>query len=67
MIDALNVVRGAGCRFLVGGRLDRGVFRTLGDIDVPPGFEDMLDSIPADRFRRDVSSTDLRLAVGRVE
>lgn len=67
MIDTLSTIRSADCRFLVAGRLDRGVFRTLADIRVPTGFGDMLNPIPPERFRIDVSSTDLRLAVGRLE
>ncbi|MCE2463541.1 MAG: CinA family protein [Dehalococcoidia bacterium] len=60
MLSALSSIRTAGCRFLVAGRMQGGVFRTLADVAVPPGFDDLFEAIPESRFRADVSSTELR-------
>ena len=57
---AMEEIRAVGCRFLVAGRVERGVFHTLEDVAVPQEFADLLDGIPESRFRMDVSSTDLR-------
>jgi len=65
MLAAMDSVRQSGCRFLVAGRMDQGVFRTLADVSRPDGFEDILKPIPTSRFRRDISSTELRLAAGK--
>ena len=59
---ALADIKRLGCRFLVAGRVDNGVFRTLDQISVPDGFADMFTSIPESSFRYDMSSTDLRAA-----
>ena len=60
MTKALSSIAQLGGRFLVAGRLDGGVFRTLADVPVPDAFRDMFESIPEHRFRRDISSTYLR-------
>ena len=60
MTKALSSIAQLGGRFLVAGRLDGGVFRTLADVPVPDEFRDMFESIPEHRFRRDISSTYLR-------
>ena len=65
MLKALTKMRRTGCRFLVAGRLKVGVFRTLADVPVPTGFVDMFTELPEADFRRDVSSTELRVAAGR--
>ena len=62
MLTALAEMRSLETGFLVAGRSEDGAFRTLDDVDVPPGFEEMLAPIEASAFRSDVSSTDLRLA-----
>ncbi len=62
MLSALSHIRASGCRFLVAGRTQGGVFRTLDDVVVPPGFDDLFEAIPESRFRADVSSTELRSA-----
>ena len=62
MLSALSGIRAAGCRFLVAGRTQQGVFRTLADIAMPPGFDDLFEAIPESRFRSDISSTELRSA-----
>ena len=65
MLAAMSSIRQSGCRFLVAGRMEQGVFRTLADVARPSGFEDMFEAIPPNRFRRDISSTELRLMAGR--
>ena len=62
MREALERIGAAGCRFLVAGRLDGGRFQTLADVPLPPGLSHLFESIPAARFRVDVSSTDLRMS-----
>ena len=62
MVDALIEIRRRGCRFLVAGRREGGVFRTLDDIQMPSELQDMFRAIPESRFRRDLSSTELRSA-----
>lgn len=60
MTEALSSIAQQGGRFLVAGRLDGGIFRTLADVPMPDEFRDMFESIPEHRFRRDISSTHLR-------
>lgn len=60
MLEALATVRDYGCRFLVGGRLREGSFRTLEGLPVPEGFEDLFEGIPEEDFRVDLSSSELR-------
>ena len=60
MVKALSYIRDRGCRFLVAGRVDNGTFRSLSDVDIPVGFENMMSSIPENEFRVDMSSTRLR-------
>ena len=60
MLAALAEIWTAGCRFLVAGREDDGVFRTLEDVPVPGGFRPLFQSIPEGSFRVDISSTSLR-------
>jgi nicotinamide mononucleotide (NMN) deamidase PncC len=62
VINALTDIRRQGCRFLVAGRLGDAVFRTLSDVMIPAGFDDMFIPIPESAFRRDLSSTQLRVA-----
>ncbi|HEX5690869.1 MAG TPA: hypothetical protein VFX76_12740 [Roseiflexaceae bacterium] len=57
---ALAAIRAQGCRFVVAGRLEDGVFRTLNEIAVPPGFEDLFVELPESMFRSDLSSTAIR-------
>jgi hypothetical protein len=59
--EALADFRGQGCRFLVAGRVDaEGRFLGLDDLDMPAVHRDLFAGIPADEFRLDVSSTQLR-------
>ena len=61
MLNALEEMRGQGCRFLVAGRVSGGDFRTLDAVDVPKDFRDMFTPIAESEFRSDLSSTDMRL------
>ena len=62
MTDALTQIRRRGGGFLVAGRLDDGIFRTLDDIQMPNELQDMFQALPEGRFRQDISSTELRAA-----
>ena len=59
---ALAAVRDAGCRFLVAARVSDSGLLTLGDLAVPAMWRPLFEELPADRFREDVSSTQLRAA-----
>ena len=57
---ALDAIRSHGCHFLVAARpMPEGV-RTLGDVAVPAGFEEMFIELPRSHFLLDLSSTELR-------
>lgn len=61
MLDALEEIRDLGCSFLVAGRTDkRGLFHDCRDLSIPAGFETLFRGIPAEKFRKDISSTYLR-------
>ena len=61
MMDALSEIRDRGCRFLVAGRIDdRGKFHDSTELPVPEAFKGLFEAIPASRFRRDISSSELR-------
>ena len=63
MRQALDVIRTAGCRFLVAGRADaEGRFVGLQELAIPAEFADLFDGLTADEFRADVSSSGLRSA-----
>ncbi len=57
---AVREIADRGCRFLVYGRQIEGNFRTLSEIEVPDALRVLCDEVPADEFREDVSSTELR-------
>jgi len=57
---AVREIADHGCRFLVFGRQIDGSFRTLSDLEVPDALRALCDEVPADEFREDVSSTELR-------
>jgi hypothetical protein len=59
---ALAAIAVAGCRFLVFGRKVGEQFETLADVTLPPALAALCDGVPADAFRDDVSSTELRRA-----
>jgi hypothetical protein len=60
MVAALEEMRTAGVRFVVGGRSHEGLFRTLEDAEIPPEFSSMFEGIPESVFRADVSSSEFR-------
>lgn len=60
MLASLRRIREDGCHFLVAGRQHDGIFRTLDDVPVPSGFDDLFTPIPPQLFRADISSTELR-------
>jgi hypothetical protein len=65
MAEALAAFRDQGCRFLVAGRVDaNGVFCGLDNLAIPLAWRELFTGIPADQFRMDVSSTQLRTAGG---
>ncbi|KAL9389556.1 hypothetical protein Peur_018161 [Populus x canadensis] len=64
MLEILDGCKRIGCTFLVGGRNVDGVFKVLEDFDIPETLKDMFVSIPADRFRMDISSTEIRKSGG---
>ncbi len=62
-LAALGEIRANGCRFLVAGRgNDAGEFRTLAQLALPEGYQDLFAAIPANLFRNDISSTNIREA-----
>ena len=60
MMVALAELLASGTRFLVAGREDQRIFKTLKDVPVPKGFEGLFRDVPEDQFREDISSTQLR-------
>ncbi len=60
MTAALDELRDLRCRFIVGGRVVDGAFRTLPEIEVEARFAGMFEELPEETFRADVSSTALR-------
>ena len=64
MLAALAEMRDRGNRFLVAGREDKdGRFRELHELAIPEGFAGLFEAIPAQLFRHDVSSTEIRAAL----
>jgi hypothetical protein len=60
--QALEHLRAHGCRFLVACRVDgAGRCVELADVPAPAGWREMFTAIPAQRFRLDLSSTEIRL------
>ncbi|XP_004497049.1 uncharacterized protein [Cicer arietinum] len=64
MMKILIGCKEIGCTFLVGGRNVDGAFKVLGDLNVPEELKDMFVSIPAEQFRMDISSTEIRKKSG---
>jgi hypothetical protein len=63
METALREIQRRGCTFLVAGRKDQdNRFHEADELDIPPDFANLFAPIPSDRFRRDISSTELRAA-----
>ncbi|HEY2839853.1 MAG TPA: hypothetical protein VGJ26_11930 [Pirellulales bacterium] len=57
---AIAAIAEHGGRFLVFGRAAEGAFQTIDALDLPPALRAICDEVPADAFRHDISSTDLR-------
>ncbi|XP_076911059.1 uncharacterized protein LOC143568916 isoform X1 [Bidens hawaiensis] len=64
MIETLLRCKITGSTFLVGGRNMDGVFKVLDDFNIPDELKDMFISIPTDKFRMDISSTEIRKSRG---
>jgi hypothetical protein len=61
MLAALAEIRECNSRFLVAGRADEnGTFHHLDDMTIPVLVRDLFHPLPPDRFRRDISSSELR-------
>ncbi|MCP5096904.1 MAG: hypothetical protein GY943_15250, partial [Chloroflexi bacterium] len=59
--SALREIQQQGCKFLVAGRVgDDGIFHDLASLQIPPDFHNLFQGIPADKFRKDISSSELR-------
>ena len=58
--QAISSIRDLGCRFLVFGRKEGAVFESLRDISLPTSLLEICQEVPQDRFRLDISSTELR-------
>jgi hypothetical protein len=64
---ALELLRQQGCRFLVGCRIDStGRCLRLADLSIPPDYHALFVEIPPERFRLDLSSTELRTRGHRI-
>ena len=62
--QALRRFRELGCRFLVAARLNtEGTVVGCKDIPIPASYSDLFTPIPTERFRIDLSSTQLRAAL----
>ncbi len=62
---ALNEIASQRCSFLVAGRVVDGRLRGGDDLSIPAGFHELFAVLPTSAFRRDISSTDLRLRCRR--
>ena len=59
---AIQQIADSGCRFLVFGRAIDERFRTLSDLELPAMLRALCDEVPAEEFREDLSSTEIRAA-----
>ena len=57
---ALAQIAAQGCKFLVFGRTTAAGFQTLESLALPPELAAICQGVPADEFRADISSTELR-------
>ncbi|KAK8529533.1 hypothetical protein V6N13_102445 [Hibiscus sabdariffa] len=64
MIETLSECKRTGCIFIVAGRNVDGSFKVLEDYDIPEVLKDMFVPIPVERFRMDISSTEIRKSRG---
>ena len=63
MLASFEALRQAGCCFMVAGRLVKGQFTSLKDIEVPQNLKDLFLELPEDKFRLDISSGEIRKVV----
>jgi nicotinamide mononucleotide (NMN) deamidase PncC len=59
---AVAAIAAQGCRFLVFGRQLVDGFQTLSGLELPPTLAALCDEVPADHFREDISSSEIRAA-----
>ncbi|CAL4974639.1 unnamed protein product [Urochloa decumbens] len=64
MLEILLECKSMGTTFLVGGRMIEGVFKALDDLEIPAELSGMFISIPEEKFRMDISSTEIRKRLG---
>ncbi|MBT6276681.1 MAG: hypothetical protein HOI95_21410 [Chromatiales bacterium] len=57
---AIEELAGLGCEFLVFGRAQCDGFIELAELELSDGLTDLCRAVPADAFREDISSTQLR-------
>ena len=60
MITSLEIIENNKCSFLVAGRINKGIFSTLNDLDLPADFKSLFIEIPESQFRVDESSSFIR-------
>jgi len=56
----IQSIRDQGCHFLVFGRMDGMTFESLQDLSLPDSLMEICREVPENRFRMDISSTELR-------
>jgi hypothetical protein len=59
-LAALELIADRGCRFLVFGRNTGTGFMRLADLDLPEALREICREVPEEKFREDVSSTEIR-------
>ncbi|KAL6543793.1 hypothetical protein OROGR_010290 [Orobanche gracilis] len=64
MLEILSGCKSTGCVFLVAGRNVDGDFKVVDDLDIPGGLRDMFVPISQEKFRMDISSTEIRRSQG---
>ncbi|KAH7316156.1 hypothetical protein KP509_21G080500 [Ceratopteris richardii] len=60
MLEVLHGMQNLGCDFLVAGRMVDGHYLTFVDLNIPDDLEMLFKAIPAEAFRVDISSTEIR-------
>jgi hypothetical protein len=61
---AIRRMVGQGCRFLVFGRKSDSGYQTLRDVQLPSDLLGVCEEVSEDRFREDISSTQMRRGRG---
>jgi nicotinamide mononucleotide (NMN) deamidase PncC len=60
--EAIAAIAAQGCRFLVFGRQSAAGFQTLSGLGLPPSLVALCEEVPAEDFREDISSREIRAA-----